>query len=154
MTRWLTLVILVFAAACKDESPSPPEPELPSERRATEVRKGSDAPPQPELAANDGGTSSGDGAEVPSDPDALTLARKAAVLEQRTADAVRLCEAEDVSKMGASGALGCVLAACKERRGPLARRWLVYVERAQMARARQQCTALGATLSDSIDAGR
>ena len=136
-SRFALLCSLMLAqAACKAKPKEAPPPEVRDDATAA-IDAAAPAPPVAVDAAS---------ATDPTDPKELELARKAAVLEQRTADAVRLCGKEDLSKVGSQGALGCVLAACREKEQAKAAAWAAFVDGPLRKKAREVCAASGVAL--------
>jgi len=130
---FISIAILLTVACKSDEKAAGgAEPAVPA---AQEVPEAEPAPAaaEPEPAAAE--------PELPTDPKELELARKTAILEGRTADALKLCGAEDVSAMDEQAVLSCVLSACRENDREKAREWGGLLKGPLKKQARDVCKA-------------
>jgi hypothetical protein len=109
----VALFALASLAACKDE-PAPSAAKEPAAPVA-EAPKAAPPPPPVDAAPPD--------AALPTDPKELAEARNKAIMDGRYDQAVVLCAAEDMAKIGEQSVLGCVLAACQRNDVDRAQAW-------------------------------
>jgi hypothetical protein len=124
------LAVVLVLAACKDEAP-------PSSKKETPVAATPPPPPPPPDAAPPPDAPPA----LPTDPKALAELRKKAILDAKYDEAVKICAAEDVAKIGDQSILSCILAACRQNDVDHAQAWGKLLNGPLKAQAKKICLA-------------
>ena len=128
----LVAVLALVAVACKEEAPPPPAKEAPPPAAAAP------APPPVAPAPPDAAPPP---PALPTDPKELAELRKKAILEGRLDDALKICAAEEVAKIGDQSILSCVLAACAQKDVDHAQAWAKLLNGPLKTQAKKTCLA-------------
>lgn len=133
--RIVLIAAMIAALGCSEDPPAPkPEPP-PAAKPAPPPPPAPEPPPEP-------------AEPEPTTPEDIELARKAALMEGRDADAVKYCKAAGIEngKSDEQALLGCALAACRVKDMELARSWSAGLSGALLQQAKKICRANGAPL--------
>jgi hypothetical protein len=129
----LVAVLALVAVACKEEAPAPAKETPPPPPAAAPAPPPAAAPAPPDAAPPP--------PALPSDPKELVELRKKAILEGRLDDALKICAAEDVAKIGDQSILSCVLAACAQKDVDHAQTWAKLLNGPLKTQAKKTCLA-------------